>query len=66
MFRTQKDFGFPYPISWKDQEAARIYSRDIWKNNKWDKAKYSLSWLIEKYWPIPDWKDEDLKSLRGN
>jgi len=54
MFRTQGgDFGFPYPNPGIDK--ARQYSRDLWLNNKWDKAKYSLEWLINKFAPVPDW-----------
>lgn len=54
MFRTQGgDFGFPYPNPGIDK--ARDYSRDLWFNNKWDKAIYPLSWLIEKFAPVPGW-----------
>ena len=53
MFRTQGgDFGFPYPNP--GVEKAREYSRKLWLENKWDKAKYPLSWLIEKFKP-PHW-----------
>lgn len=54
MFRTQGgDFGFPYPNN--NIEKARNYSRDLWINNKWDKAIHPLSWLIEKFGPVPGW-----------
>ena len=57
MFRTQGgDFGFPYKISGNEQERARKYSRDIWLNNKWPKAKYPLSWIINKFSPVPNWE----------
>jgi hypothetical protein len=56
MFRTQGgDFGFPYPQSGAQVDHARRYSRDMWLNNKWDKATHSLSWLIDKFAPVPDW-----------
>lgn len=60
MFRTGNfaDNGhssFPYPLSGNAIERARAYSRDLWLNNKWSKAKYPLSWLIEKFAPVPDW-----------
>lgn len=58
MFRTQGgDFGFPYPISNGEQEKAREYSRELFLNGKWDKAKYDLKWLLDKFYPIPDWHD---------
>lgn len=58
MFRTQGgDFSFPYPISGKEVEKARQFSRDLFLNDKWEKAIYPLSWLIEKFKPIPEWHD---------
>ena len=47
-FRTG-EIGFPYPLSGKDQEKAREYSNDIWKNNKWSKQIHNLDWLINKF-----------------
>lgn len=46
---------WPYPISQRQIEKARAYSRDIWMNDKWPKATRKLSWLIEHFNP-PDWK----------
>jgi ribosomal protein L37E len=55
LFRTQGgDFGFPYPNP--GVEKARAYSRDLWLNDKWDKAIHPLSWLVEKFNP-PDWNN---------
>lgn len=56
LFRTQPGFGFPYPISYEAQEQARIYSRNLWLGNAWPKAIHPLSWLIEKFSPVPDWE----------
>ena len=54
MFRTQGgDFGFPYPNPGISK--ARKYSRELFLNDKWDKAIHPLSWLIEKFAPVPDW-----------
>ena len=54
LFRTQGgDFGFPYPNPGISK--ARQYSRDLWIGNKWDKAVHPLSWLIDKFAPVPDW-----------
>ena len=55
MFRTQKDFSFPYPIKFSDQEAARKYSKNVWLNDRWPKAKYPLKWMIDKFAPVPTW-----------
>jgi len=56
LFRTQPGFGFPYEIHWREQEAARQYSRDLWLNNKWEKQVHPLSWLVDKFAPVPDWE----------
>jgi glycosyltransferase involved in cell wall biosynthesis len=67
MFRTQGgDFSFPYQISNKDQKRAQDYARDLFYNNKWPKQIRPLSWLVNKFWPVRDWSDEDLKKLKKN
>lgn len=56
LFRTQGgDFGFPYPNPGIQQ--AREYSRQLWLENKWEGAIYPLSWLVERFAPVPDWHD---------
>jgi hypothetical protein len=64
MFRTQGgDFSFPYHLSGKDVEKARQYSRELWIEGKWDKAieGRNLRWLLNKFSPVPDWHDEEVK-----
>ena len=56
MFRTQGgDFGFPYPNPGSDIDANRKLSRELFMNNKWEKAVHPFSWLLEKFSPVPDW-----------
>lgn len=65
MFRTQGgDFGFPYKIRGSEQEKARQYSKDMWLNNKWPKAKHDLKWLIDKFAPVPDWSNAPVEKRR--
>ena len=54
MFRTKQanGFGFPYPQSSKQIAEAKKRARDVFFNNGWDKAKYPLSWLIERFLPV--------------
>lgn len=67
MFRTQGgDFGFPYPMSVRDQEKAKDFARDLFFKNKWDKQIHPLSWLVERFWPVKGWTDEDLQKLKSN
>ena len=46
---------FPYPLKQTDVDSAKAYSRDLWLNDKWEGAKYPLSWLIDRFKPLPDW-----------
>lgn len=67
MFRTQGgDFSFPYPIKTSDQRKAQEYAKDLFFNNKWKKQVLPFSWLVEKFWPVKGWTDEDLEKLKGN
>ncbi len=67
MFRTQGgDFGFPYSISGKDQKKAQQYARKLFFENKWPKQIHPLSWLVEKFWPVKHWTEEDLKNIKKN
>lgn len=67
MFRTQGgDFGFPYRMSGSDQEKAKNYAKNLFFTNKWEKQIHPLSWLVEKFWPVKGWSEEDLKKLEAN
>ena len=64
MFRTQGgDFGFPYHQPGREVAKTKEKIKESVFNNKWEKAIYPLSWLIEKFWPIPGWTQEDLDKL---
>lgn len=64
MFRTQGgDFGFPYEQ--KGNEVHRTKKR-VWEFffGDWDKQIHPMSWLVEKFWPVPGWTEEDLIRLK--
>jgi hypothetical protein len=63
-FSRNGESTFPYPLSGDAQEAARKYSRDMWFNNRWEKQVHPLSWLVEKFWPVDGWTDEDLQNQK--
>jgi len=54
---------WPYPMSSRAQERARQYSRDYWFNNKWPKQKHNLAWLVDRFWPVKGWTEEDKSQL---
>lgn len=65
LFRTQPGFGFPYPISAADQEAARDYSKRLWFGNNWEGQKLDFSWLINKFSPVPGWQSTGKQLSKG-
>lgn len=65
MFRTQGgDFGFPWAVSGNDTHKTKMNVRNLFWNNKWEKQVRPLSWLVEKFWPVNGWKEEDLIKLK--
>ncbi|MFA5830880.1 MAG: glycosyltransferase family 2 protein [Candidatus Paceibacterota bacterium] len=66
MFRTQGgDFGFPYENPGKKVAHAKQTVRELFFDNKWEKQIYPLSWLLEKFWPVPGWSEESREKLRA-
>lgn len=65
LFRTQGgDFGFPYPLAGADIDKARKYSKELFLEGKWEGAIHPLSWLIEKFKPVPDWHTVERKNMK--
>lgn len=54
-----------YKLSGRQVEGARDYSRKLWKGNSWPKAKHPLSWLIDRFSPLPGWDVKELKEGEG-
>lgn len=50
--------GFPYPDGGR-KERAVARSKELWLKNQWPKQTRPLSWLIEKFQPVPDWGPEN-------
>lgn len=67
MFRTQGgDFSFPYHQSGKQVQKTKKMIKDLFWNNKWDKAVHPLSWLINRFYPVPGWSNQDIEQLKLN
>jgi glycosyltransferase involved in cell wall biosynthesis len=68
MFRTKPEFSFPYDLSGRQVQHAKRLAKDLFFNNKWPKAIHPLSWLVEKFLPVPGWDEKaiaDLKELEN-
>lgn len=50
--------GWPYPISGRQIDRCRAYSKDLWLNDKWPLAKRKFMWLVEKFNP-PGWDKKE-------
>ena len=55
-FRGGGGPGWPYQMSGNAVAAARLYSRDLWLNNKWPLQKRTIEWLVDKFDP-PGWEE---------
>lgn len=64
LFRTNATLHFPWPTSGRDQEDTKKKVKDALWNSEWPKQIYPLSWLIERFAPIPGWTEEDIKKLK--
>jgi len=65
MFRTGNfaangESTWPYEITQRQINAARAYSQTMWRDNAWPGQVKPLSWMLEHFWPVPDWTDEQL------
>lgn len=66
MFRTQGgDFSFPYKQSGNEVARCKAKVRDLFWNNKYNKAIHPLSWLVEKFWPVKGWNEKSLNELKN-
>lgn len=52
-----KHYGRMYFMSKESITNCNTYSYDFWINNRWDKRIHDFDWLIQKFWPIPNWPD---------
>jgi ribosomal protein L37E len=68
MFRTKPNNGFGFP--WKRQESViQQTKKAVWDDVvgfKLPKQIHPVSWLLEKFWPVPGWTDENLSGLKSN
>lgn len=65
MFRTQGgDFGFPYQQSGRGITRAKKTAKEVFFNNAWEKQIYPLSWLLERFWPVYGWSQEEFDNLK--
>lgn len=65
MFRTNEKLTFPWPVSGKEQQETKERVKSLFWDKKWP-SLHPVSWLVEKFWPVPGWDDMQLKELKGH
>jgi len=53
-----KKWGRGYFIDRRPLRRGNAYSCDYFMNNRWEDRKHDLSYLIERFWPIPGWPED--------
>lgn len=65
MFRTQGgDFSFPYEQKGSDVANTKNNVKELFWTKGHSKQIYPVSWLVEKFAPVPGWSEENLKKLK--
>jgi len=66
LFRTNNNLKFPWPVSARAQQKTKKNAWERIVGGKLVNQKYPVSWLVEKFWPVLEWNDDDLKKLKEN
>lgn len=67
LFRTQGgDFGFPWPASGNDTQKTKDNVKNKFWSMKHPTQIYPVSWLLERFWPVTGWTEEELHKLKGD
>lgn len=52
-----KRYGRMYFMPKSERTIGNAYSWDFWWYNRWEERAHDLSWLIEHFWPLPEWPE---------
>ena len=52
-----KQHGRMYFVSKNSIKSCEAYWYDFIVNNRWEKRIHDFEWLVEKFWPIPNWPE---------
>ncbi|MFA5036120.1 MAG: glycosyltransferase [Candidatus Izemoplasmatales bacterium] len=67
LFRTQGgDFGFPYEQSGRQVQKTKNNVKELFWTKGHHKQIYPVSWLVEKFAPVPGWSDEAIAEQKEN
>lgn len=64
LFRTNHNLKFPWPVSGREQNVTKEKVKDYIWSGKIPGQIHPVSWLVEKFWPVPGWTEEELENLK--
>lgn len=65
MFRTKGgDFGFPWEHSGKETQNTKNNVKEKFWTKKHPTQIHPVSWLVERFWPVDGWTQQDLDKLK--
>lgn len=59
------DYGRGYSLGGSDKPRA-LEAVARWKKKGWNGQTLPLSWLIDRFWPVPTWTEEAIEEARKN
>lgn len=59
-----KTYGRGYTLKQSALDKGAAFTLKWLKNEAWEKQMLPLSWLIEKFWPVPGWPDDWKERLK--
>ncbi len=64
MFRTNPTFTFPYKMHGSEVQRTKKKIKDKFWKMKHPKQEKPVSWLVERFWPVKGWDEDDLANLK--
>ncbi len=59
-----KKYGRGYSLDEGIRKQGTTYTNKWIENSAWGKQKLPFSWIIEKFWPLPEWDETKLKEIK--
>lgn len=58
-----RQWGRMYHLNMDEVKRGHLYSAWYWMSNQWKDRVHNIEWLIEKFWPLPNWPDNWMQLL---
>ena len=58
-------YGRGWPLGKNEADKATAYTNKWVTNEAWEKQTLPITWMIKKFWPMPEWTEEKYEQLFG-